>query len=714
MKKLIMFMFFFLGAVNGSSCDLLPDCMSLYVGNLSSRTPKHQLERVFQRFGRCSVRLKDGYGFVVYKHPPNAEIALRALQKRYICGQPLTLTWSNKQPKASERGARSYEPWRSRDSGQRGRAGRNWVSNDRQEFELRPFKSESGRLGSADIPNEQISYHETDIKEYSGEEHHDYGKDLVDGCDPVELNSSENDRWGAQFRGQTHGNDIDNYIDFDRYEPNKGYDGNDNDDNHLITYSGSTPAQQSAQENVRRDHTGELNLDRSPDAKFRDICYRCGRSGHKMRNCLKGTAPRGKFTRFDHRHDNDISRGGRCKGELERFGCRPGENVQPGKDAIRARWPRSDITSSGLGKNQRSVSGDRSTVQREPSWSWNKNHRRKKRARRESGSPKKHRTKKTRWSVSSPPHSDSTASGSRSVSQSRKNLHSSRPHSKSCSSCSKACSLSCGLRSGLSPEYSISNSADTRSRSHSSNMSLSLSLSLGQPLPSSKGTHLNHQSFAANGETLESEEILIDQLQQVEGDTEIGETKIEAKLRAANNENIVSSSKEENEAGKDQPVVDDSGDLEIVLNSALEVKNPNPLLFGIDTVAAGVSVPENVMDIENCQDSDACILENAPDAETSAGRCSGRTIISSEELCMVLRHYGLDDGEGSKRHSHPEACFGAARLWPWEIIYYRRLKKGAISVENYARRVDQNREFGIVDKYIRSSSGWEELGNDNS
>jgi phage regulator Rha-like protein len=52
-------------------------------------------------------------------------------------------------------------------------------------------------------------------------------------------------------------------------------------------------------------------------------------------------------------------------------------------------------------------------------------------------------------------------------------------------------------------------------------------------------------------------------------------------------------------------------------------------------------------------------------------------------------------------------------LWPWEIIHYRRLKKGLISIENYARRVDQNREFGIVDKYIRSSSGWGELHQEN-
>lgn len=78
---------------------------------------------------------------------------------------------------------------------------------------------------------------------------------------------------------------------------------------------------------------------------------------------------------------------------------------------------------------------------------------------------------------------------------------------------------------------------------------------------------------------------------------------------------------------------------------------------------------------------------------------------------MVLKHYGLELDE-NERNLPPQAYFGSARLWPWEIIYYRRLKKGPISIENYARRIAQNQEFGIVDKYVRSSSGWGELGQD--
>ncbi|KAJ7559027.1 hypothetical protein O6H91_04G066400 [Diphasiastrum complanatum] len=50
--------------------------------------------------------------------------------------------------------------------------------------------------------------------------------------------------------------------------------------------------------------------------------------------------------------------------------------------------------------------------------------------------------------------------------------------------------------------------------------------------------------------------------------------------------------------------------------------------------------------------------------------------------------------------------FDAARLWPWEAIWIRRMKRGPVSAGNYEKRKAQNEEFGIVDSYIRSSSGW--------
>ncbi|KAF5750560.1 serine/arginine-rich splicing factor 4-like isoform X1 [Tripterygium wilfordii] len=95
----------------------------------------------------------------------------------------------------------------------------------------------------------------------------------------------------------------------------------------------------------------------------------------------------------------------------------------------------------------------------------------------------------------------------------------------------------------------------------------------------------------------------------------------------------------------------------------------------------------------------------------SKSKCTAS--ISPEELNMVLKHYGLKGTNERERQLSVEDYNGSSRLWPWEIIYYRRLKKGPISTENYARRIAQNREFGITDKYIRSSSGWYEFGQVN-
>ncbi|KAJ6864751.1 hypothetical protein NC651_035343 [Populus alba x Populus x berolinensis] len=68
---------------------------------------------------------------------------------------------------------------------------------------------------------------------------------------------------------------------------------------------------------------------------------------------------------------------------------------------------------------------------------------------------------------------------------------------------------------------------------------------------------------------------------------------------------------------------------------------------------------------------------------------------------MVLKHYGLDCQDENKRHLPAGTYFCSVR--PWDIIYYRRLKKGSISTEKYARRVDQNREFGFW-THLSSSS----------
>jgi len=80
--------------------------------------------------------------------------------------------------------------------------------------------------------------------------------------------------------------------------------------------------------------------------------------------------------------------------------------------------------------------------------------------------------------------------------------------------------------------------------------------------------------------------------------------------------------------------------------------------------------------------------------------------ISLDEVNVILHYSRGMSVEDAEHCSSVESNIGAARLWPWEVILYRRLKRGAVSTANYARRMSQNKMFGIVDKYIRSSSGW--------
>jgi hypothetical protein len=138
-------------------------------------------------------------------------------------------------------------------------------------------------------------------------------------------------------------------------------------------------------------------------------------------------------------------------------------------------------------------------------------------------------------------------------------------------------------------------------------------------------------------------------------------------------------------------------------------------------IVAGNLSPRRVKEAEGFQNSGTLMVDDIttevqkPTLETYINPDSGRsTIISTEEMCMVLSKSGLDLPKGHEIQLSTDDFFGAARFWPWYIIYYRRLKKGPISIENYARRVAQNQEFNIVDKYIRSSSGWGEFSLEHS
>ncbi|XWS66606.1 hypothetical protein CRYUN_Cryun05aG0214400 [Craigia yunnanensis] len=679
--------------------------MSLYIGHLSSRTRRDELERVFQRFGRCNVQLKDGYGFVVYDYPPNAEKALRMLQGRNICGEPLTLTWSNKQPRPFKKFARAdrsfdRKPLRVRSSTRGGDYGNRKLDlNIQQDYKMSidQLESHGVRLNSADLFNAEIDYHQDHVKEYTREDNHDYGEDFLNEGGQVEPNLMDGDRWDGQHHDLSNGNDVEHEMEFDRYI---GYDRKDDDENHIIVYSGS-PATKSPQEKIARELIGEGTFNDPKDSKVQQACYSCGALGLGKHNCPRGKTSGRYFSRFDCRHDDDIGRG---HGGMESFGSNTRAKLQQDEDPLRTKRFEETRKASGSGKHGRLIENGSTHIAKESDRAWEKDYGEKKRSRKRGGTPKRHSSKKAR-PISSPLHPDYNASKSRSKSKSIKHMPRSISWSRSRSISSRACLSSTKLRSSSISHYSRSTSSKSSSRS-SSPTSLSLSVSLSRSVPNApnKG-QFNLKGTLDMSNTPESKEIMVGG-EPAEGDLELEDANFKNRVAPVNIENAGSSAKIETEVEKDQAMQRGNSDNHMTPRSVSQVKNSSTPL------AAGRLSPERLREIKSSQDFDALTTEDVivPPIKTDSELISGcSTSISSEELCMVMKHYGFEPPDENERHLSAEAYFGSARLWPWEIIYYSRLKKGPISTENYARRVTQNKEFGIVDKYIRSSSGWGEL-----
>jgi arginine/serine-rich splicing factor 7 len=70
--------------------------MSLFVGNLSRTIKQSELERLFEDFGPCKVRIKGNYGFVDYEQKRDAEEAKSNLTDKEISGSKINLQWSNR------------------------------------------------------------------------------------------------------------------------------------------------------------------------------------------------------------------------------------------------------------------------------------------------------------------------------------------------------------------------------------------------------------------------------------------------------------------------------------------------------------------------------------------------------------------------------------------------------------------------------------------
>ncbi|RYR71394.1 hypothetical protein Ahy_A02g005653 [Arachis hypogaea] len=613
--------------------------MSLYIGNMSEHTRKDELEHVFRRFGHCNVQLKrEGYGFVVFDFPPNATKALRALKGRNICGEPLTLTWSNKQPVGSFQrfprgGGKIYEPRRGRNSERIGHVRRKMGSDGWRDQEM----GNDGRGGSVGVPSEERGYHQDDFKDYVREER-DYREEFRDDGSGVVPALEENGRWGEPIQDTSAGNGNENALEFDRYEPYHGYDMK-HDDNH--------------------------------------IGYRDG----------------------NHRIEDE-----------DKFRSESWSKMRSSRDALSMRNQRDERRGSASRQYHSPLRNKLSPMAKETDRHRRREYGGKKRCRNEVESPKRPRGKRSRRSTSSSLHSDYSTSHSLPNSRSPKSLRKSRFRSRSRSVSSRSHSSSSKLiSSSKSPHRNGKSSDYRRSSSHRS-----LSVSLNQPLPSSakkiepnsKSSSINATALECmdhlvvqghkNGSAMESENVQSkDEGLAVNGTSAVHSTVVDD----IENDQCVQVDNDKNSSLRPSDTLADLTKSLVTRNLSTEVVKEKELSCHTETPL----VHDIQKGIQN-QVSETCV--NSHSRHTTA--------ISTEEMFMVLKNYGLELPKDNEETLSVDAFFGSARLWPWHIVYYRRLKKGPISAENYARRVAQNQEFGIVDKYIRSSSGWGEVDLVNS
>ncbi|KAM7499888.1 hypothetical protein LguiA_024302 [Lonicera macranthoides] len=633
--------------------------MSLHLGNLSSRVRRDELERVFRRFGRCNVQVKDKFGFVVYDVRASAEKAMRTLQGKNICGEPITVSWSNRQPGGAvqrfTRSGRFYE------SSQRGR--RDYRVGFRQTGgNSRRFNS-TEQVDDARSPNN---------KGVTREKYHKVWEDLPD---------EGGDRWGEQIGNLSNENEAANDMGFDRYEP---YNDDDIKDGDEIHHGGSPPLEKS-QERRGTEQINEIRLNHLGNAKPQQTCYVCGELGHKMRNCPQENASKNKkLSRFDFLRENEEKYRGRGEPGLERPRSISRGRLPLERDDVSMRKNKSYRKTPSSRRHRRLLSSRHSPIAEETHRSVRNENGEKKRNRRETGSPERQRAKKSKAL------SKSSTTSSRSSSHSKYRSVASRSGSQSSSS--RPNSASHSPRSGGSK---------FKSRSWSRERSPSLSLSVGrQSLQSSPNKlQINQKSSLLNAASPESKDILVERGLLFEGDAGSDTSKLDITTV---------------DEGMDKDNYQRDDDNCAILRDTCEVNKSCTLENNKFTTG---SLSQQSLTEEFHLPERALTPPKNPDREVSARSGTTNSMnITSEELYTVLRHYGLafEHPEENEMGLSVETYFGSARLWPWEIIYYRRLKKGLITTENYARRVAQNKEFGIVDKYIRSSSGWGELGHQNS
>lgn len=756
--------------------------MSLHLGNLSPHIRKDELERVFQRFGQCTVRLKDGYGFAVFDSRGRAEKALRALKGRKICGQLIHLSWSNRQPKPLGSLSRAHK---SRDM-QYGRISGRVDNNICRNF----FGSHRDYTVSNKQPdNGGVRHRTVVICDHRGRfnhndeelEHFHHKEEFLDEDSYIQPNHVDNGRWGDQVDNPQVDNRDAEEGGFDRYEPDCVDDREAYENSSLGNTEGSPSREKLIDKSNRVHHADSV--------RGHCTCFKCGAAGHKMHDCPLKDALHGKSLHCSgHRHDIETNSRCREQGGVEGPESRPRGRLQPINRNSRS--PRRDEVNGKPSHSARDGANGRSSpVGNACNRTKTKDYNRKRQRERDDQIAEMLDDKKSKSLASSHLHYDNASphlgTHSKSVRASPDSILRSRSvspvhYSPSASSRSKT-------RSNRSGFISIK----SKSRSGSSSLLSSLSISHGGSLPSSPnkeekdlnasyvsvpnhqvkekltdvckehepgtadektstdtkadaglGGYIENSSCQLEEDLIERQQLELDlkdenatsvnsanvswngslgdqmpQFQEVlperqQLEYESRKNSLQIGDVPGRNDGLANALEVQDDRKMDQSHDGNSGSTIVPLVSCeVKISCPSSVEQGHSNTAGGQPSAEKLTLVElengNCVKSLEPVYESALNGPFKA--CVGSHMsISAEELCTVLKHYGLKHPEEDEQKLGAQDYFGSARLWPWALIYYRRLKKGPVSAENYARRIAQNKEFGIIDKCIRSSSGWGE------
>ncbi|CAH9078889.1 unnamed protein product [Cuscuta epithymum] len=641
--------------------------MSLHLGNIPPHIHRDELEHVFQRFGRCTVRLKDKFGFVVYDYPANAEKALNSLRGKTICGNKITLSWSNRQPQPKYFQRFSKSERRddfSRDFGHNG-----------HRHHKRGFGSadtDGGKTVHAELVDNLASHHRYEESHTSVD---GFPDDSGGGREATVLQNGEQ---GEKVSASLDQNGLEDGLHFDRYVPSSADE--ISEFHHLTNIENAASPRRSEEKTKLEPPNASCNTLPS------DSCVDVKKDERSRK--------RDRSRQRDSSTERTARQSGRKNYMKNKF-----RKPSTGSTRYYSKNDRAPVTNSTCSGH--AASGSHSLSRSLQSLSQPSNSMPKPSLARRNSRYSSLRSGSTTHSRSTSPTSDPLcASLEKSLSSSSNTM---RTEKKDLVPELKVDELKGEQQAKI--DAISDNSVKVLDLHASESHTGDYMVETGEQQNNNNLTEQHETSQELKGEpqakkhAISDNSVKVVDLHALESYT--GDYMVETADWQNNNNSTEQHESAKELKGERQAKIDAISD-----NSVNVVDLHAPESYTGDYMVETGERQNN----NNLTEQYETTQELNPASHISQRWSNAATLkFSSEELGMVLKHYRLEHPEQMQKDLTVEDCFGCARLWPWDIIYYRRYKKGHISTENYNRRLAQNKEFGIVDKYVRSSSGWGEM-----